>query len=232
MYAIEVKDLSFYYQKQKILENITFNLEKEDFLALIGPNGGGKSTLLKLILGILKPSSGDIKIFSQNLNKMLPSIGYVPQNININLDFPITVLDVVMLASKKDIKKAHSLLEKLDIDNLHDKKIGSLSGGEIQRVFIARALFNDPKILLLDEPTSHIDPSGQKYIYELLKELSKKIAVMVVSHDISIVLEYAKKVAYINTNLTLHDMKEYKKELDLKDNHFCEVELMQMIKHL
>ncbi len=229
MYALEIKNLSFDYQNQQILKDINLTLKSKDFLAVIGPNGGGKSTLLKLILGILKPKSGEIKIFSKSSKQMLKSVGYVPQNTNVNLEFPITVIDVVTLSSKKDLKKAQKWLERLNILHIRDKKIGSLSGGELQRVMIARALYNDPKILLLDEPTSHLDPLSQKSIYNLLKELSQNIAVMVVSHDISIVLEYAKKVAYINTNLVLHNMSENKKKLNLKDNHFCEVELMQMM---
>ncbi len=229
MYVLEIKNLSFDYQNQQILKDINLTLKSKDFLAVIGPNGGGKSTLLKLILGILKPKSGEIKIFSKSSKQMLKSVGYVPQNTNVNLEFPITVIDVVTLSSKKDLKKAQKWLERLNILHIRDKKIGSLSGGELQRVMIARALYNDPKILLLDEPTSHLDPLSQKSIYNLLKELSQNIAVMVVSHDISIVLEYAKKVAYINTNLVLHNMSENKKKLNLKDNHFCEVELMQMM---
>jgi len=217
-----LKDINYAYSKQVILENINLEVKEKEFLAIIGPNGGGKSTLLKLILGLLPLKSGEIKLFEKK-------IGYVPQNTNINNNFPIRVWEVVTLGEKptQKIKNiAKQTLSKVGMDKFYDKKIGDLSGGQRQRVLIARALFNDPKLLLLDEPTSNIDPKASESIYELLKELNKEKTIIVVSHDLSVIVKYATKIAYINKNIFMHE----KPNLELnKDGHFCEVELMQML---
>ena len=225
MSIVEIKNLSFSYEKDLILENINLNIDEKDFLAIIGPNGGGKSTLLKLILGINKISHGTIKIFDKDISTQLSDIGYVPQNTNINTDFPIKVIEVVMMGhiknrfeqenSKNFLHKyfkigynefekscAINSLKEVGMQKYANKKIGSLSGGQRQRVMIARALCSHPKILILDEPTASIDVGGQKQIYDLLKLLNKTITIIVVSHDISVILSYASKVAHINKNLT------------------------------
>jgi zinc transport system ATP-binding protein len=228
---IQIKDLTFAYQKENILENINLTISHKDFLAIIGPNGGGKSTLLKLILGINEIQKGSIEVSS--------SIGYVPQNTNINTLFPIKVIEVVIMGhikekrqlfgySKNEIKYAMDSLKQVGMEEYANSKIGSLSGGQRQRVMIARALYSNPKIILLDEPTSSIDVNGQKQIYNLLKELNKTITIIVVSHDISVILGFASKVAYINKTLTFHD-SQIKKDFDIDNEHFCEVELLQML---
>jgi zinc transport system ATP-binding protein len=249
MSIIEIKNLSFSYDKQKVLENINLTVEEKDFLAIIGPNGGGKSTLLKLILGINPLQSGDIKIYNQLPSKNLSHIGYVPQNTNINTNFPIRVIDVVMMGhlnhkekqtlkwwqklfqigySKEDMSCAMGSLAKVGMEKFANKKIGSLSGGQRQRVMIARALCANPTILLLDEPTSSIDVDGQKQIYDLLKVLNNFITVIVVSHDISVILKYASKVAHINKVLTFHNL-DFDGKIKTNDEHFCEVEMLQML---
>lgn len=237
---IEIQNLSFAYERELVLENINLNINEKDFLVLIGPNGGGKSTLVKLMLGINSLQSGSIKISNQALQKSLSLIGYVPQNTNVNIDFPIKAIEVVMMGhqahkkalfgyKKEEIAHAMHVLKQVGMQELAHKKIGSLSGGQRQRVMIARALCANPKILLLDEPTSSIDADGQKQVYELLKELNKKITVIVVSHDLSVILEYATKVAHINKKLSFHDLSSIKKEFDLSGTHVCEVELLQML---
>ena len=204
MELINISNLSYKYHKTDVLENINLIIKDDDFLAIIGPNGGGKSTLLKLILGLLTPQNGTI-INNIKTNQ----VGYVPQNTNLNIDFPITALEIVLMGiisskkqifgySKEDIEKAKSSLAKVSMTDFANSKIGDLSGGQRQRVFIARALCSNPKILLLDEPTASIDVKGQREIYELLKELNKSICIVVVSHDISVLLNYAKNVAHIN----------------------------------
>lgn len=239
MNIIDIENLSFSYKKENILENINLHVKEKDFLAIIGPNGGGKSTLLKLILGIKNLKTGSIKIFGENHLKRLPLIGYVPQNTNINTNFPIKVLEVVMMGHighkrpligyrKEEIQCARGALAQVGMLEYENNKIGSLSGGQRQRVMIARALCAHPQILLLDEPTSSIDIKGQKDIYKLLNELNKQITVIVVSHDISIILEYANTVAHINKFLSFHDIKDRQK-FKTGENHFCEVELLQMI---
>lgn len=239
MNAIDISNLYFSYKKESILENINLHVEEKDFLAIIGPNGGGKSTLLKLILGILTPKKGEIKVYNAKPEKTLASIGYVPQNTNVNIHFPIKVIEVVMMGHvghkkplfgyrEEEKKCAMGALAQVDMQDYAEKKIGLLSGGQRQRVMIARALCSHPKILLLDEPTSNIDAKGQKEIYELLKFLNKHITIVVISHDISVILEYASKVAHINKQLSFHDLNSQRK-FKPKGEHFCEVELLQML---
>ena len=252
MPIIDIKNLSFSYDKQQILEDINLQINKKDFLAIIGPNGGGKSTLLKSILGINDIQQGSIKILGEKVNKNLSKIGYVPQNTNINTNFPIKVIEVVLMGhirNKEEENKSNNFLHKyfkigynefetscalnalkqVGMEEFAHKKIGSLSGGQRQRVMIARALCNHPNILMLDEPTASIDVNGQKQIYELLKELNNTITIVVISHDISVILEYASKVAHINKTLTFHDISNTKETLKKDDEHFCEVEMLQLL---
>jgi len=236
---IEVKNLSFAYRKDLVLKDINFTLQEGDFFAITGPNGGGKSTLIKLILGLLKPLKGSVKL--NNLKKV--DIGYVPQNTNVNLEFPITVLDVVMMGngekhkSKKffnigyssfEIECAKHSLSKVGMEGFLDNKISDLSGGQRQRVMIARAICSHPKLLVLDEPTSNIDVNGQKEIYKLLKELNKEITILVITHDLTVISNYANKVLYVNQEGFMHNLKDDRFKID-NNNHFCEVELMQML---
>ena len=236
---IEVKNLSFAYRKDLVLKDINFTLQEGDFFAITGPNGGGKSTLIKLILGLLKPLKGSVKL--NNLKKV--DIGYVPQNTNVNLEFPITVLDVVMMGngekhkSKKffnigyssfEIECAKHSLSKVGMEGFLENKISDLSGGQRQRVMIARAICSHPKLLVLDEPTSNIDVNGQKEIYKLLKELNKEITILVITHDLTVISNYANKVLYVNQEGFMHNLKDDRFKID-NNNHFCEVELMQML---
>lgn len=228
---ITIDNLSYSLGKEEILKDINLEVKERDFLVIIGPNGGGKSTLLKLILGIYKTKKGSIK--------KLDSIGYVPQNTNINLNFPIKVIEVVMLGcarkkpffgyAKEDLQHARELLGQVGMEEFSEQKIGSLSGGQRQRVMIARALFANPSILILDEPTSSIDVEGQTKIYDLLKELNNEITVIVVSHDLSVILNYAKKVAHINKKLSFHDLSSFENSFASQKDHICEVELLEML---
>ncbi|MBD3790454.1 MAG: ABC transporter ATP-binding protein [Campylobacterales bacterium] len=242
MNVIDISHLSFAYDKEFILEDINLAVGKHDFLAIIGPNGGGKSTLLKLILGIYKPKSGTVRVLGKEPSKEISHIGYVPQNTNINIDFPIKVIEVVMMGhvggkrplfgyGKDEKACAMGALAQVGMEAYAEYKIGSLSGGQRQRVMIARALCAHPSILILDEPTSSIDVAGQRDIYELLKTLAKQITIIVVSHDISVILEYANKVAHINRTLSYHDIsnKEATFHTHHPKGHFCEVELLQML---
>ncbi|MFV0482263.1 MAG: metal ABC transporter ATP-binding protein [Campylobacteraceae bacterium] len=241
MAILEVKNLNFAYEKQNVLENINFEYEKEDFLAIIGPNGGGKSTLLKLIIGLLPIQSGEIKLFSHNPQDETKKIGYVPQDTQINKDFPISVLDVVLMGklsnkgfgfyNKEDKKQANEMLERVSMLPFANKKIGELSGGQRQRVFIARALATNAKLLVLDEPTASIDMQGGIQIFDLLKSLNKEKGVIVVSHDINITLGYATKIAYINKTLFMHEASSVTKDaffntLRQSSDHLCPVEIL------
>jgi zinc transport system ATP-binding protein len=241
MSVIEIKSLSFCYHKQKILEDINLEVEEKDFLAIIGPNGGGKSTLLKLILGINPVKDGSIKTFNELPKKNLSKIGYVPQNTNVNTDFPIKVIEVVLMGhigeksplfgyGREEKMCAMGALARVGMEDFANEKIGSLSGGQRQRVMIARALCAHPQILILDEPTASIDVDGQKQIYSLLQELNYSITIIVVSHDISVIMQYANKVVHINKKLTYHDATGIKKTVTHECNHFCEVEMFNQKK--
>ena len=239
---LEVDNLYFSYNKDLVLKDISFKLEEKDFFAITGPNGGGKSTLIKLILGLLTPNRGELK-FKNGFNKPL-DIGYVPQNTNINLNFPISVLDVVMMGngakhnslkrifnigySNFEIECAKNSLKKVGMDKFINNKISNLSGGQRQRVMIARAICSHPKLLILDEPTSNIDVNGQKEIYKLLKDLNKDITILVVTHDLTVISNYANKVLYVNQEGYLHTLDSDRFKID-NTTHICEVELMQML---
>jgi len=239
---LEVNNLNFKYYKETILNNINFNVAKGDFFAITGPNGGGKSTLIKNILGILKPTSGKINLLSSLQSDQ--EIGYVPQNTNINLEFPVTVLDVVLMGngskhnsskklfsvkySKFESECAKQSLAKVGMQDFIDNKISNLSGGQRQRVMVARAICSHPKLLILDEPTSNIDVQGQKEIYKLLKELNKTLTIIVVTHDLTVISNYANKVLYVNTKGFLHNLESSRFKIK-DDRHICEVELMQML---
>ena len=238
--VIEVSNLNFSYKKQKVLEDINFTVYEKEFLVITGPNGGGKSTLLKLILGINPLQTGEISLFSENYLNQIQHIGYVPQNTNINISFPISVLEVVMMGQnslqkrifgyKKDEKvQAYKVLQMVSMDEYASAAISELSGGQRQRVFIARALFSNPKILLLDEPTSNIDFKGKEQIYKVLEELNKNITVIVVSHDISVIVKHSTKAFYINNKLFNHNLDALKKDYKKSDSHICEVELLEML---
>jgi len=239
---LEIKNLSFAYDGDTVLEDISLTVNKYDFLAIIGPNGGGKTTLLKLMLGVLQPQKGEISIEGKSPVDARSLIGYVPQNTNVNIDFPIKVIEVVLMGhvggkrpfwgyGKDEISCAMGSLKEVGMEAYAKRKIGDLSGGQRQRVMIARALCANPDILILDEPTSSIDARGQKEIYSLLKELDKNITVVVVSHDITVILEYATRAAYVNKQLTYHDIsdKSHLFHTHGKNEHFCEVELLEML---
>jgi len=244
MCIIDIKNLSFSYQKQKVLENINLCIEEGDFLAIIGPNGGGKSTLLKLMLGINSVKEGSIKIFGEKPHKNLDKIGYVPQNTNVNTDFPIKIIEVVLMGhigtkrplfgyAEEEKRCALGALAQVGMEKFANEKIGSLSGGQRQRVMIARALCAHPKVLILDEPTASIDVDGQKQIYELLKMLNSYITIIVVSHDISFTMQYAKTVVHVNKTLSFHGLSKddfVEKNINQCTNKFCEVNLFQKLK--
>ena len=226
---ITLKNVTFKYKNEIILDNINLEIEKKDYIAIIGPNGGGKTTLIKLILGLLKPTSGEIIL---NTKK----IGYVPQYTNFSLDIPITILDVVLQGrlskykffyTKEDKEIAKQKLKLVNMLEYKDKKISNLSGGERQRVLIARALASNPDVLILDEPTSAIDIKGQKEIYKILKEL--KMTKIIISHDINILLEGVNKVAFVSKTLVLHNTPDLHFNRD--DGHFCEIEFINAIQN-
>ncbi|WP_129597458.1 metal ABC transporter ATP-binding protein [Anaerophilus nitritogenes] len=215
-HVLELENVDVFYDQVHALSDICLKVEEKDFLAIIGPNGGGKSTLLKTILGLLKPTSGKIMLYGKSIQKSLGNIGYVPQFSKFNRKFPISVREVVHLGFLKnknspfakykelDIKKADDIMKQLDIFHLKDRQIGQLSGGQLQRVLIGRALAVEPKLLLLDEPTASLDASAKTQIHEVLKGLNKEMTIVMVTHDMSAVSTYVKNIACLNQKLFYH----------------------------
>jgi len=231
---VEINNLEFSYNGEPVLEDISLTLRKGDFTAVIGPNGGGKTTLLKLILGLLAPDKGTVRVDGMSPQKASPSMGYVPQNVHLNSSFPITALDVVLMGklgspkrrqrlSADHHKEALAALERLEMDNCAEKRIGALSSGQRQRVFIARALVTRPKLLLLDEPTASVDTKGQTDLYFFLKELNREITILVVSHDLLVISRYVQSVACVNRRLHFHDRAEITGEM-LETMYPCSAE--------
>lgn len=193
--VIAVKHLNFSYPHTEILKDVSFQVDSGEFLGVIGPNGGGKTTLLKLLMGFLKPDSGAIQIFGNSPASALQHIAYVPQNLLFDRQFPISVLELVLLGrlsqlpwygifSEQDRNAARSALEQVEMLEFEKYSFGSLSGGQAQRVLIARALASNPKLLLLDEPTASIDTQAQALIYSILKKLEGSITILMVTHDL------------------------------------------------
>jgi len=239
---IETQNLNFSYHRQLVLRGVNLSIQSGDFMAMIGPNGGGKTTLLKLMLGLLKAESGSIRIFGNTPKDVSHRIGYVPQDIHINQNFPISASDVVLMGklkpgkgwsrhAKEDRMDALQALERVGIGKYSNRRIGELSVGQKQRVFIARALVTDPDILFLDEPTASIDTKGQNEFYAILKELNQKITIIVVSHDLMVISRYVKSVACVNQSLHYHGDAELTGEMiemmyDCKIEETCPVELI------
>lgn len=206
---IKVADLTVKYQFHTAVKDVSFSVEKGDFIGIVGENGSGKTTLIKAILGALEPSSGRIE-FSPNLK-----IGYLPQHISrADAVFPASAEEIALMGlleekktpkrfTKKDKEKVHSLFEELGISRLRNQKIGKLSGGEQQRVMLVRALINDPDILILDEPTSALDSIIQQTFLETLKKINteKKTTILIITHDLATVGQYIDKVLYMNQRL-------------------------------
>ncbi len=213
MNAIEIKNLSVSYKREDTLSNLSLTIGKGEFVNIIGPNGGGKTTLLKSVLGLLPLSQGQISILGSDIKKGRKHIGYVPQKSETDKSFPITVLEAVCTgflkgslnpfkSHKKEKAVAMEILKALEIDSLSTKQIGSLSGGEFQRVLIARALARDPEILILDEPCANTDTHSSHKIHEILNgENQKGVTVVIVSHDINHILEDKKRTVFINREI-------------------------------
>jgi zinc transport system ATP-binding protein len=233
--AVEIRDVSFSYNGQPVLQHVNLSLKNGDFTALIGPNGGGKTTLLKLMIGLLKPDSGEVRILGEAPRRVSRRLGYMPQEIGINRNFPISVMDVVLTGridpsrrwggyTREDQKAARTVLEKVNMWASRDRRIGQLSGGERQRVFIARAMAAEPDILFLDEPTASVDAFHQGQLFDLLRDLNKRITIIIVNHDLMVISSYVKSVACVNRKLHYHDGGEITE--DMIHMYQCPVELV------
>lgn len=219
-----------------VLEDVTFSLHGNDFFGIIGPNGGGKTTLIRVMLGLLRPTAGRVLLFGGDPESSSRSVGYVPQYFGFDADFPISVEETVLSGrigrrglfrrySRDDRRIAREAMERVGVQPLADRKMGSLSGGEKQRVFIARALVNDPGLLVLDEPTASVDTIAATDLYELLGELNERIPIILISHDIGVISSHVKTIACLQRRLFVHDSNQISEEA-LEKTFGCPVDLI------
>jgi zinc transport system ATP-binding protein len=217
--AIEFRDIWFRYDGPTILENVSLSVEHGEFLGVVGPNGGGKTTLLKLMLGLLVPTRGTVRVLGGTPAESRHAIGYVPQFAGFRRDFPISVQETVLLGrlgvapavggyARVDREAAERAMSEAEVLGLRKRSLSALSGGELQRVLIARALAAEPQLLLLDEPTANIDLRVEKDIFDLLKQINARATIVVVSHDIGFISRYVKRVACLNRTLICHATSE------------------------
>jgi zinc transport system ATP-binding protein len=233
---VSLKNISVEFEGNTVLHDHNLTVYDDDFIGIIGPNGGGKTTLLKVILGLVKPSSGEIRVFGTSPEKARNRIGYVPQMMEVERDFPINVRDTVLMGrlvrkgllrghNKNDYERVDRALDIVEMSDMRNRKTGALSGGERQRVMIARALASEPELLLLDEPTASIDPKLKTDIYDLLNSLKKRMAIILVTHDIGVISSHVDKVACLNCQLFYHDSKEIPRET-IETVYQCPVDII------
>ena len=218
---LEIHSLTVAYEDNVALQDVDFIVNESDFIGVIGPNGGGKTTLLKVILGLIKPVSGKIIFNNDLINNN--SIGYLPQISTGDVNYPVTVSDVIlsgMMIRKKilsrmsaaDKRRAKDIIEELGLSGMEHSSLNELSGGQLQRVFLGRAIIGDPKLLLLDEPGNFVDSTFENDFYEKLRVLNKRMAILMVSHDIGIISSHVRSYACVNRKLHFHPSSEISNE--------------------
>jgi len=223
MPIVAIENMSFSYDGPTILENVNLALQELDFISIVGPNGGGKTTLLKLMLGLLNPSQGHIHIFGLPPAMARFRIGYVPQHIHLDLQFPVSVLDVVLMGRlghgravgpypRSDKSVAEKALAELGLAD-HHRPFASLSGGQRQRALIARALASNPDLLLLDEPTANLDMVSERELYDLLRFLNQRLTVILVSHDLDFVSQHVRTIVYVKRTVIARPVSDLSAEL-------------------
>nr|WP_303213417.1 metal ABC transporter ATP-binding protein [Bacteroides intestinalis] len=250
---IEIKNLSAGYDSRTVLRNVNLTVYDRDFLGIIGPNGGGKTTLIKCILGLLKPTAGEILYSDKRFvtsdkqgsaaqrpaltaNRSVLKMGYLPQYNSIDRKFPITVEEVILsgLSSQKSLisrftathrEKARQVIARMGLEGLEKRAIGALSGGQLQRALLGRAIISDPALVVLDEPSTYIDRRFEARLYELLAEINHDCAIILVSHDIGTVLQQVKSIACVNETLDYHPDTGVSEEW-LERNFNCPIELL------
>lgn len=217
--AITAEHLSFAYEKTPVLENISFSIAEKEFIGVIGPNGGGKTTLLKLIMGFLKPLAGKIEIFGESPQASRGQMAYVPQSMRFDRAFPISVLELVLSGRlstlpwwgqfrQKDHAAALEALERVNLADFQHHPFGTLSGGQAQRALIARALISHPNLLILDEPTASVDAQAEADIYEILMSLRQQMTIVMVTHNLKAAIELFDRVLCVQRNAMFLQPKE------------------------
>jgi zinc transport system ATP-binding protein len=211
---IEINNLAFSYDTVPVLEDVNLKVKHGEFATIVGPNGGGKTTLLRLLLGILKPVQGKIAVLGSTPEKARLRVGYMPQHADLDPQFPVTVMDVVMLGrlgrrfggrySKEDRQLALKALAEVQLESMVRTAFSTLSGGQKQRALIARALCCNPEMLLLDEPTANIDPEVEENLLTILQELNQRMTILLVSHDMGFVSRVVKSVICVNRRVLIH----------------------------
>ncbi len=234
--ALELRGVSLALQGVPVLEDVGLVLERNDYLAILGPNGSGKTTLLRVILGLQEADRGEVRVLGRSPRAARGRVGYVPQHVAFDRDFPIRVLDVALMGRlarrgagrpfrAEDREIARAMLERVEMGAHAGRPIGTLSGGELQRVLIARALALEPELLLLDEPTASLDERIGRSVWELFEALSREMTVVLVSHDIGAISRYVRRVACLNRRLFGHPGRELTAEA-LQATYGCPVDLL------
>lgn len=235
---IQIENLNFAYGSVSVLEQANLSIGDREFVSVVGPNGGGKTTLLKILLGLEEAQSGSVSVFGEPPTTGRKWIGYLPQHTHLDSKFPVTAIDVVLMGllgktrgfgfyTKSDHHAAREMLARVGLKDLNNRPLAALSGGQRQRVLIARALVSEPKLLLLDEPTSSLDDYVERELYDLLKELNKELTIMVVSHDIRFVSSYVEKVICVNRQVHVHPTSD----IDENIIHTMYGEQIAMVRH-
>jgi len=235
--AIHIENLSVYYGQTPAIAGVCLDVAKGEYLGIIGPNGGGKSTLLKAILGLVQVSTGTVQVYGEKPGKNRALIGYVPQFAVMDKQFPITLLEVVLTGrlkkgispffryTQEDRAQAQGLLERVGIAELSGRRISELSGGEFQKMLIARALAVNPALLILDEPTASVDASSRDQIYSLLQELNKTMTIILVTHDLLAISSHVHRLACLNGSLIYQGEPELSQNI-VNSLYGCPVDLL------
>jgi zinc transport system ATP-binding protein len=233
---VEVRDVTFGYGREVILDHVSLDVERRDFLAVIGPNGGGKTTLLKVILGLVRPWSGSVAFHLRSGSDPRGCLGYVPQFSTFDKDFPLRLGDMVLMGrlgsrallrpySRADRAAADLAMDRLNLRPLARAHVSEVSGGQLQRALIARALVSDPDVLFLDEPTASIDAESRETLRELLADLNRTIPIVVVTHDVTSFAPMVSRIACINRRLFYHGAPDLSREV-MEEVYGCPVELV------